>query len=392
MIKLKIDPITRKILGYSQVLDNTKVYHDDILMEDEELYGLDFTGGLLYTTDESIVESKDCVDEIVELRNELDELSKESEHDYFMRLIVDEEVELTEARGLVKERRQRIDELNALIEDKQEEHKQKIKEYYILIDRENDASLDTKYYSSVIMVIKHENRYLKEWLDWHLSLGFDHIYLYDNGMEEKVIEVIHTYPDDVQDKITVTDWSGHHKHLQQNAYEHFMDNFKQDVRWGIFIDSDEFVRFTDGKTTNVNDFLKDYEDYTEIWGYEVEYDANGQETYEDKPVRERFTRQTNVREGFYWKNFVQPNRISGWLMHYAQYNPEKHFLFKNEESNQDLFVIDHYYTKSWEEWQWKIKERGGADPVYHKALKEFFYYNPDMAYLDNGENAVQAYE
>lgn len=198
-------------------------------MEDEELYGLDFTGGLLYTTDESIVESKDCVDEIVELRNELDELSKESEHDYFMRLIVDEEVELTEARELVKERRQKIDELNTLITNKQEEHKQQIREYYISIDRANDAILDTKYYSSVIMVIKHENRYLKEWLDWHLSLGFDHIYLYDNGTEEKVIE-------------------------------------------------------------------------------------------------------------------------------------------------------------------WKIKERGGADPVYHKALKEFFYYNPDMVYLNNGENAVQAYE
>lgn len=55
-------------------------------------------------------------------------------------------------------------------------------------------------------------------------------------------------------------------------------------------------------------------------------------------------------------------------------------------------MIDHYYTKSWEEWCWKIKERGGADPNYHKALREFFYYNPDMKYLDTGEQAVQAYE
>ena len=79
-------------------------------------------------------------------------------------------------------------------------------------------------------------------------------------------------------------------------------------------------------------------------------------------------------------------------MHYAYYDPAKHQVFENEERNKNLFVIDHYYTKSWEEWQRKIKERGGADPNYHKVLKEFFFYNPDMAYLDTGENAVQAYE
>ena len=124
----------------------------------------------------------------------------------------------------------------------------------------------------------------------------------------------------------------------------------------------------------------------------MEYDANGHEIYENKPVRERFTRQTDVREGFYWKNFIQVNRIDSFLMHYAYYDESKHLLFKNEQSNQDLFVIDHYYTKSWEEWKKKIMERGGADPNYHKVLLEFFFYNPDMAYLDTGENAVQSYE
>ena len=255
-----------------------------------------------------------------------------------------------------------------------------------------DAALECKYYTAVVLLIKNENRYLKEWLDWHLSIGFQHIYIYDNGDIDHVQDIVDTYNADVQQMITVVDWTGHHTHIQQDAYNHFMSNYKQDVRWGLFIDSDEFLRFTDEVTTDVNAFLKAYEEYTEVWGYEVEYDANGQEKYENKPVRERFTRRTDAREGFYWKNFVQVNRIDSFLMHYAYYDPAKHLVFKNEQSNQDLFVIDHYYTKSWEEWQWKIKERGGADPNYHKALREFFYYNPDMAYLDTGENVHQAYE
>ena len=391
MYKIEIDPITKKILSCSEVLQNTPVYSDDIIVSAEYLSGFDPKKNMIMDADGTLQED-DCEDEIAEIQKRTDELSRESEQDYFMRLVIDEGRGVSTARTLVKERRGQIESLTKELEEKKAEHEAHIREYYLSLDRENDAKLNCRYYSAVIMVIKHENRYLREWIDWHLSLGFEHIYLYDNGTEERVTEITETYPAEIREKITVTDWSGHHVHLQQNAYEHFMQNFKQDVRWGIFIDSDEFVRFTDGITTDVNGFLRGYEDYTEIWGYEVEYDANGQVSYEDKPVHERFTRTTDVREGFYWKNFVQPNRIDGWLMHYAQYNPRKHFVFENEERNKDLFIIEHFYTKSWEEWQWKIKDRGGADPKYHKRLQEFFTYNPDLAYLNTGEDAVQAYE
>ena len=133
------------------------------------------------------------------------------------------------------------------------------------------------------------------------------------------------------------------------------------------------------------------EDYTEVYGSFVEYNANGQETYTDAPVRERFTRTTDVCSALYHKNFIQVNHIDNFKRHYANYNPKKYFVFRNEEDNKDMFVIDHYYTKSWEEWQQKIK-RGSSDPGYRKQLKEFFVYNPDMKYLDRGEDVVQGYE
>lgn len=391
MYKLQIDPLSNQILGYTKIHSNISVYNDDFLVEDEDINK--YSPGYYINNETGEPEERDEEPgEMETLARQIFDLKQESEHDYLVRLLVDEEKELSEVRQLIKERRSQIEALESVLNIMDEARKEEIKTFYLNANKEKDALINPKYYSAVVMVIKHENRYLQEWLDWHFNLGFDHIYLYDNGTEEKVAEIVAQNPQEIQDKITITDWSGHHIHLQQNAYEHFMDNFKQDVRWGIFIDSDEFVRFTDGVTTNVNDFLKDYEDYTEIWGYEVEYNANSQERYEDRPVRERFTQESDAREGFYWKNFVQPNRITGWLMHYAQYNSEKHLLFKNEEKNKDLFVIDHYYTKSWEEWVWKIKERGGADPVYHKALREFFFYNPDMTHLDTGEEAIQAYE
>lgn len=392
MIKLMIDGLTGKILGYTKVRSNTCIYKDDVLVEENELAGMKIENA--YWVDGKVINKEETdgyYAEMVALEEEIRENQQTDAESSLLDYLVKGST-MTAAIKKIKSVREKIQSLTDRREALKEERRKAIREYYLSRNRGRDALLECKFYSAVILLIKDENRYLKEWMDWHLNLGFEHVYIYDNGGKDHVQDIVDLYAAETQQKITVIDWTGHHTHIQQDAYNHFLLNHKKDVRWGLFIDSDEFLRFTDGETTDVNTFLRSYEDYTEVWGYEVEYDANGQETYENKPVRERFTRQTDVREGFYWKNFIQVNRIDSFLMHYAYYDESKHLLFKDEQSNQDLFVIDHYYTKSWEEWQKKIMERGGADPNYHKALREFFFYNPDMSHLDTGENAVQSYE
>lgn len=392
MIKLIIDDLTGKILGYTKVRSNTCLYKDDVLVEENELAGMKIENA--YWVDGKVINKEETEGYYTEMAALEDEIRENQQVDTESSLLdyLIKGSTLTAAIKRMKGIREKIQSLTDRREELKEQRQKDIREYYLSRNRERDALLECKCYSATILLIKDENRYLKEWLDWHLNLGFEHVYIYDNGKKDHVQDVVDLYAAEMQQKITVIDWTGHHTHIQQDAYNHFLSNHKKDVRWGLFIDSDEFLRFTDGETTDVNTFLRSYEDYTEVWGYEVEYDANGQETYEDKPVRERFTRQTDVREGVYWKNFIQVNRIDSFLMHYAYYDESRHLLFKNEKSNQDLFVIDHYYTKSWEEWKKKIMERGGADPNYHKALREFFFYNPDMSHLDTGENTVQSYE
>ncbi|MBR0260666.1 MAG: glycosyltransferase family 2 protein [Selenomonadaceae bacterium] len=53
------------------------------------------------------------------------------------------------------------------------------------------------YDLAIVAILKNEGRYLKEWLDYHLSAGVDHFYLYDNdstdnqaGLAIKIWEVI----------------------------------------------------------------------------------------------------------------------------------------------------------------------------------------------------------
>lgn len=393
MLKIQIDPITHVILAVTKVMGNTPVYKEDILVDERKVP--DVTQGKIKFHEDGTFEMVDSVDgemdRLARINEELAGLGDEKDYSWFIGRILEGKT-ANEAARAEKQRGEKIAALKAERDVLTGKHEKEIKDYYLKMNREADAKLACRYYSAVILLIKDENRYLAEWIDWHLNLKFQHIYIYDNGSKEDVQDIVSAYPEETRGKITVIDWRGHHTHIQQDAYNHFMEHYKADVRWGLFIDSDEFIKFTDGETQDVNIFLKEYEDYTEIWGYEVEYGANGEVFYSDLPVKERFTKRSDVRLGFYWKNFIQVNRIDSFLMHYAYYDAQRNLLFKNESSNQDLFVIEHYYTKSWEEWKTKIKERGGADPRYHKILSEFFLYNPELSYLDTGDETAQAYE
>ncbi|MDE6460455.1 MAG: glycosyltransferase family 92 protein, partial [Paramuribaculum sp.] len=40
-----------------------------------------------------------------------------------------------------------------------------------------------KYYLAVCAIAKNEGSYFKEWIDWHLSVGVEKFYIYDNGSD-----------------------------------------------------------------------------------------------------------------------------------------------------------------------------------------------------------------
>ncbi len=388
MIKLEIDPITRRILAYVAILSNSQIFKDDIILEDSMVPSMDLNK---YYINGEIVSSEKTEYEknVEELELKLSEFNTFDEDKYFFNLVKGG-TSLKESRTLLsqklEEKQQLEDRYNLLIS----QHKEDIFNFYIQEYKKKEATMEFKYYSSVILLIKDENKYLSEWINWYYGLGFDHIFIYDNGSVEDVNDVIETLDADIQNTITVIEWKDHYDNIQQDAYNNFLENYREQCKWCLFADSDEFLRFTNG-ATNVNDFLKDFDDYTEIWGYLEEYNANGQESYEDKPVRERFTQKFDTYEMYYWKNFMQVNRIDKFNRHYAYYDTNKGKCYQNENINKDLFVIEHYYTKSWEEWENKILSRGACDPKYKRKLNDFFKYNPDMEYLKT-EDAEQSYQ
>ena len=241
--------------------------------------------------------------------------------------------------------------------------------------------------SSICLLAKDENDYINEWLEWHLNLGFERVFIYDN---ESTIPIIESISKDYINYCDIINWTtnDYKKHMQVEAYADCLKKHKHDTKWLAFIDADEFIRLI--TATNINDFLKDYENYMGIYIEWLTYNANGLIKKDVSiPVRERFTQLTDYTliHNTRGKSIVQPSKVNGMTAHFPITSYNKSTMVDSDFNKVDLrqrydcpldkIVIDHYYTKSYEEWCEKLS-KGSCCPLTTREMEEFYILNPDL--------------
>ncbi len=236
------------------------------------------------------------------------------------------------------------------------------------------------HFTCICLLIRDENRYLNEWLLHHLPIT-DHIYIYDNGIKEQVSTATSKLPKQDQSRITVIPYKNRYSHVQEEAYNHFLTHYGRETVWCIFLDSDEFLILDCPDT--LPKILTEKDCYNEIRIFWNEYGADGRKHYEPLPVRQRFLRRSKASKTFLHKDFIQTAKVRRMISHFPVFDPADRLCY--EDTQMKLFHIDHYYTKSLEEWQEKMA-RGSANHSCLKNFNEFFLYNPDMAYLKTETN------
>lgn len=92
-----------------------------------------------------------------------------------------------------------------------------------------------KYYLTAIVFVKDEASYLDEWINFHLMVGCDHLYFYDNDSSDRTREILDVYAR--EGLVTYRYWKGQ----QKQAYYHGIKKYAHDSRWMMFVDIDEFV-------------------------------------------------------------------------------------------------------------------------------------------------------
>ena len=227
-------------------------------------------------------------------------------------------------------------------------------------------------YLAACMTYKNHARYLREWIEFHMLMGVERFYLYDNGSDDDHLEVLEPYL--AEDIVTVEHWpipAG-----QFLAFEHCLGKRRGDARWIAFIDIDEFLFSPTGEP--LPEILKGFEQYPGVVVNLANFGTSGHKTEPDGLVIQNYVRRAEDGTFTSVKSIVDPRRaVHCWGAHsflYVGWTTEYEGLTFEEpvwalvlpvserrervqlrthdrtpEPSFALLRVNHYYTQSEEQ-------------------------------------------
>ena len=252
--------------------------------------------------------------------------------------------------------------------------------------------------SCIITIIKDEHFYLDEFLSYHLNLGINHIFIFEDIDSDSHKEICDKYDDvslnsidivlDEEDKKKAIflketiKWNVQHLYFR-NALKWI--KHKNIYDWCFVIDNDEFITI-EKPLEEIFGLYKDYEAFIIQWKC---FGANGyiqKPNYEGKGLIGTYTKEISGKLPDKNDSLVKTCynlKLYDDRFFYNQHHPNDKCNWCNTDYKKDYkstynnIYIRHYVTKSWEEYMWKIKIRGFTwGGTRH--LDTFFEINSDM--------------
>lgn len=226
-----------------------------------------------------------------------------------------------------------------------------------------------KYNVSLCLIFKNEAKYLREWIEYHKLIGVEHFYLYNNFSDDNFKEILEPYIK--SNEVTLIDWP--YKFAQIMAYEDAFKKFKNETQWIGFIDADEFVNLKNDY--NIVSFLKRYKKFPAVFFNWRMFGTSGNlESDESKLIIERFTScwnyLTDVGKSFVNTDFTLYKmhchysimKYCGLPVFPVGLNKVPNILFKTiwKFNISALGYVNHYWSKSFEEYYYKDHIKGDA--------------------------------
>ncbi|PZP47810.1 MAG: hypothetical protein DI598_10670 [Pseudopedobacter saltans] len=245
-----------------------------------------------------------------------------------------------------------------------------------------------KYYVSICAIQKDENDYLEEWIRFHLKIGIDHFFIYDNGSKISPSLILREYTN--KGVVTIINYPGDSK--QNEAYLHCIKRNKYLSKWIACIDIDEYIvpKIPKG---DLKGFLKDFEHYGGFGMNWLIFGSNGHKFKTKKSQLESFVMRSyeDFPVNKHIKSIVQPKFV-------IDVNSPHHFKFVmgkkcvNEnfeiiegpfsEHSSKKIQLNHYYCRSEEEYLEKIS-RGYADHIGERLISQYEAHNKDANYVQD---------
>jgi hypothetical protein len=213
----------------------------------------------------------------------------------------------------------------------------------------------------VVCIVKDEADYLEEWIAYHVALGVDHFVIYDNGSTDGSTALLERYIN--HGLVTRIDWPIGGGQLA--AYNHALRMFGATADWLAFYDIDEFlVPLLDD---DIPSFLERFGEAADVRVPRVEFGFSGHRAAPSGLSIDAYTQVANVLDldpslPPRVKSVVQPGAVSAIDIHLAfpADDPAPGSPTATaEESVRGVAQLNHYYTRSFDEFEAK-RFRGSA--------------------------------
>lgn len=223
---------------------------------------------------------------------------------------------------------------------------------------------------AVTSIQRNRNKYILEWLAFHMAVGFNHFYIYchktTDGMQKTLLELSKKYPIEIFE-LEMDDYP------QLIAYQHAWENFGDKVDWMAFIDGDEFLFPT--KADSIQGALSVYEkkELSALGVYWKCYGSNGHVEDPQGLVIESYPRHS--RDDFLPNRHIKSILRGGErVLHFRSHlfdtergtfdelmRPISHGWMKEFAPSYEEFRINHYVVQS-RQFYFEVKKgMGGAD-------------------------------
>lgn len=219
---------------------------------------------------------------------------------------------------------------------------------------------------ALVCIAKNEDHYIKEWVDYNFKLGFDHIFIYENDWRCSLDNP----------NVSKIPFDGRSKQIE--AYNNFLRHSSSEYQWVAFFDVDEFLVLK--KHENVKKFLKEYTNFNGVGINWCLFGSNGHKKFDKQSgVLERFTKRKIT-----FDQHVKTILKIGKDVKMGVHNPNIDLVGTNKvpfsgpfhvNGNIEIAQLNHYFTKSEEEFTEKIK-KSRADNGQFRTMEEF--YNHDF--------------
>lgn len=254
----------------------------------------------------------------------------------------------------------------------------------------------------IITIIKDEQPYLEQWIKYHINIGIDTFFIYEDFFSSSHREICDKFPQVQLNSVSALFKNEHDvewaidkrkkciglQHVYQPAA--VCKVMKTDYDWVFIMDVDEYITLSDNSSENsLQNTLSLYSDYGAVVLYWKNFGANNLvhspkfpyslvDTYtkptgfSDYDFTERKITKIaynvkHIRKTYKNHHFPKPN--SNWC--YTDFTRDKSKIC------YDRMYIRHYITKSFDEYLWKLNTRG-MFYKHHRDINEFFVYNPEM--------------